>query len=206
MAQEAQGRTQAAPGGNHEIGSAALGGVGHLLGADRHQPGGRHAGTAQHPLRLQESGAGDHRHPVAAALAAGFEQQRDVEHHEGDAASRVPAQERALGGADQRMQDGLQPLERRPVAEDPPPQLGAVDGAAGGDARKRRLDRRHRLATRAQQGMGGGVGIVHGDAQAPQHGRRRALAHADGAGETEDLHHEIVTTETLTVGPQGEAS
>ena len=57
----------------------ALVGVGHLAGEDRVEFGGGHARPRQHPLALDFGRGGDDDDRVERALAAGLEQQGDVE-------------------------------------------------------------------------------------------------------------------------------
>lgn len=190
--QSAQGRTTPQAGLDHPIGPSALAGIGHLLGADGGQPGRAHARTPQDTLGLKEGGARHHRHPVATALAAGLEQQRDIEHHQIGTAPGMALQKLPLGRPHQRMQDRFEAAERLPVAEHAPTQLAAIDRAVFQDSRKRRLDRCHRLAAGAEQRMHGRIGIVHGNAHPAQHRRRRAFAHADRAGETEYFHGSFI--------------
>ena len=66
-------------GGNDEIGAAALLGVGHLAVADDVQLVVGHAMTGHHPLFLQESRTGQHGHGVAPPVAAGLEQQGNIQ-------------------------------------------------------------------------------------------------------------------------------
>ena len=98
----------------------------------------RHAGPRQHALALD---MGWRRHDddrIHARMAAGLEQQRNVQHdHLGAVRARV-FQEPALLVGHQRMDDGFQLLERGLViAGDVPGQLRAVDAAVASRCRER---------------------------------------------------------------------
>ena len=75
------------------------------------------------------------------AIAAGLEQERNIEHHDLLAARLGLGQQPPFGFVHQRMNDRLEPGERGAIAENTRGELGAIDLAARGRARKRRLDR-----------------------------------------------------------------
>ena len=76
------GGVQALAGVDHEVGPGALLGVGHLAGEDARRAWPRSCPGGPAPARAApRPGARDHHHRVDVALAAGLEQQRDVEHH-----------------------------------------------------------------------------------------------------------------------------
>ena len=129
-------------------------------------------------------------HVIAAPLAAGLEQQRDVEHHErlaprparrrrSAARPRAPADAGSLRAA---ATPPASPKTRRPSAARsmPPASLRTPGNAASTAA--------HRAAARRQQPMDRGVGIEQRHAEPPQHRRGGALAHADRAGQAENDH------------------
>ena len=166
--------------------------IGHLTGADRREPLGRHAGPAQRAVRLHERRRRHHGDRIAPPVAAGFEHERHVEHHQLAPRGRGPAQEPVLRLAHPRMQDGFEARGSVGIAEDA---LGervtidatstpALDDAAG----KRRLDRGDGGAAGADQPVDFGVGVEHRGAATPQRPRGGGLAHADRAGEPEDNH------------------
>ena len=96
------------------------------------------------------------------------------------------------------MHDRFEPLDRRAVADHALAELVAVDLAVRGRARKRRLDRRHRLAL--VKPMHDGIGVVHRHALLGEHFRRGRFSHAERAGETED-EHVVLPTHDLDRNP-----
>jgi hypothetical protein len=86
----------------------------------------RHAGALQHPRLLHFGRRRDHHHGVDALLAAGLEQERNVEHYD-VVAARLGLRQEPLSEAAQRVHDCFEPLERSRIDEDVA--SGAVDGA-----------------------------------------------------------------------------
>src|SRR5258706_1404422 len=78
-AQQAQTVALAEPCRNDDIGAPALFTVGHLARLDASQLFPGHARARHDPGQLDGAGCAYHQHPVAPALAPGFEQQRDVQ-------------------------------------------------------------------------------------------------------------------------------
>ena len=72
------------------------------------------------------------------------------------------------------------------IVEHARPELGAIDLAARGGARKRRLDRRRRLAL--IEAMHHRIGIVHRHAGLREEPGGRRLPHAERASQAEDEH------------------
>src|SRR5262245_21921191 len=129
--------------GRHdEIRPPALARIGHLACEDRGEALGRHAGAAEAARRLHEAGRADDDDAVAAPLAAGFVEERDVEDHQGRARGAGAVEETRLGGADARVQNRLEPAKRRRIAEDATAELAAVDPAVAEDAREGSRHRR----------------------------------------------------------------
>ena len=84
------------------------------------------------------------------------------------------------------MNDGFEPLERGVIAEHAGGQFVAINLAGGSGPRKRRLDRRHRLAL--VKPMHHGIGIMHGHAFLDEEARRGRFSHAERAGQAKDEH------------------
>jgi hypothetical protein len=84
------------------------------------------------------------------------------------------------------MDDRLQPLERRGIADDPSRQFFAIDATVLAGAREGRLDRCDRFAV--VERVDNRIGVEHGHAFFGEKPRRCALAHSDGAGESENQH------------------
>ena len=85
-----------------------------------------------------------------------------------------------------RMDDRLQLFQSSGIIEDPRSQLGAVDLAGFGGPGKGSLDRGYRLP--CIQAVHDGIGIVHRHAFLGKEARGGRLAHAQGAGQTDDEH------------------
>src|SRR6185503_2098335 len=81
-------RLESLPAIHDEIGSRALFRVGQLLGGERGELLLAHARALEHAGALHLGRRGHHHDRVAARLAAGFVQQRDVEHRHFGAAAR----------------------------------------------------------------------------------------------------------------------
>lgn len=165
--------------------------VRHLLAQDRLKFLRSHRGATEYPLALQKGRGGDHDDGVAAALAAGLEQQRNIEGDQRQAPPRRPPEERLLGVAHQRMQDGFEPPEGGSVAEHPCAEGAPVDRPVDDHARERRRDWRHGPTAAAEQAVHHGIGIMDGDAEAAKLRGRGALAHADRTGEADDDHRYV---------------
>ena len=126
---------------------------------------------------------------VAAPLAAGLEQQRDIEHHQPAALAPGPGEEAALGRAHQRMQDPLQALEGGRIGEDLAAQGDAVDGAVLSTPGKAAATAATAAPPRPEQAMDGLVGVMHGDAAAGAASRAAVrFAHAHRSRQAEDDH------------------
>src|SRR6185437_11159663 len=76
---------EALAGVDDEMGAGALLLVGHLTGEDAVELGFAHPFARQDPLALHIGRRGDHDDGVHVSLAAGLEEQRDVEHHDRNA-------------------------------------------------------------------------------------------------------------------------
>ena len=131
----------------------------------------------------------NHGHGIDAAIAAGLEQQRHVEHHQlGSGAAGAP-QEPLLARAHQRMHDGFERAQPIGLADHRPTEHGAVDAAGGaataGESRDHGCDR---LPSGCEQGVHLGVGIEHRHAERSEPVGGAALAHGDRAGEAEHDH------------------
>ena len=153
-----------------------------------------HAWPGEHALTLEHAWGRDQEHGIIfPAAAETLEQQRHVQHHEFDPAPGTSVQKLAPGTKDQRMQDHLEPPERRCVAKYPRAQRFAVDAALWvRDTRKGFEHGRNRVAARRHQQMDLTVGVEDRNPQPAQHHRRRAFPHADRAGQA-DLFHEAST-------------
>ena len=98
-------------------------------------------GRSSTRARCTSAGADTTTTASTALLAAGLEQQRNVEH---DHAARLRfglGQKSLSGLAHQRMHDRFEPLAAPAIAEHALAELAAIDLAVVGRARKRRLDR-----------------------------------------------------------------
>ena len=103
-----QGRAPAEAAGNNEIGPTQLFVVGHLTGTMGGEALWRHVRSRENAHRLDQRRRPYDCHRVAAPVAPGLEQQRDVEHGNADAARGGAAQKADLFLAHQRMQDAFE--------------------------------------------------------------------------------------------------
>ena len=176
------------PRAHHEIRAPALLGVGHLP-----CDGGIDLGLVPPPprpqaRRLDRTRCRDDDDEIGPPLAAGFEQQRHIQHHGTDAGAPGAGEKATLGGAHQRMHDALQAPECPWFAHHRRAQGGAVDDAVADRAGKRCRNRPHRAPTGALQCMHGGVGIEHRNPGTAKTGGGGGFAHADAAGEPDHAH------------------
>ena len=123
------GDRAAQSGGDHHLGAATLLGVRHLFRQDSRQAGFRHPRTGHYTLPLDPFRGTDHRHQVATLVAAALQQQRNVQHRQLDAPPPARGQEPFGGAPHQRVDDRLQPGQRRRIAEHAGTECGPVDGA-----------------------------------------------------------------------------
>jgi hypothetical protein len=108
-----------------------------LLFQDRSQANRGHAGSPQHPLALHQGRCRYHEDIITPTIAAGFEQQRDIEHGERLAPGSGTIEKPLLRGGDHRMKDLLEPLERSRIPEYPLPEKSPIDPSGCGlNARK----------------------------------------------------------------------
>src|SRR3546814_14779056 len=106
---------------------------------------------------------------VIAGAVVPLEQQRDVEHHESIAARRRRFEKLLPRLADQRMHDGLEPADRRAIAEHQLRQDGTVDPGRADRFRESRPPRFDRRAARGIEPMHGGIGVAPPHAPRPPH-------------------------------------
>ena len=150
----------------------------------------RHAGPLQHARALHVRRRRHHHHRVDPRIAAGLEQERNVEHRDRLAARLRLRQKFPLRLVHQRMHDRLQPPERIRIAQHARAELHAVDLAARHRAGKRRLDQRHRLAF--VQTMHHRIGVMHRHARFGEEARGGGFAHSERAGQAEHEHCRIL--------------
>src|SRR5688572_17659191 len=98
----------------------------------------------------------------------------------------MQTQERLARCAHRRMNDRLEPGQRRRIAKHRRTELGAVDALAAGRTRKGALDCSQELAVGPLHPPHLGIGVEHRHAAPFEHVRDRRLAHPDRAGEPED--------------------
>ena len=189
------GKTEA--GVDDEIGALALHRIGHLTGQYRLELSLRHLAAGHDALPLHIRRRCNHSYYIGPLVAAGFEQQRDVEDDDVRLVRDRFFQKGAVGLGDDGMDDALELFHRIGIFRDLAAQLGAVDPAVfADDPRKRPLDGRNGLAARRIGGVNRSVGVVHGDAARSEHRRGGRFTHADGACEGE-LDHARAATASL---------
>jgi len=187
-AQHTQAIGLAATGLNDEIGPPTFFAIGHLFPANAIEPISGHARAPEYALALQETRRGDDDDRIHAPLGAGFEQKRDVEHDQRLATTGAERQERALGLANQRMQDVFETFEGGRVLGHSRPQYGPVYLAVLHGAGKPFGNGANRVTADRHGLVNGGVGIVHRKAHTPQLPGRQRFPHPDRAGQADDDH------------------
>src|SRR6266487_2814350 len=144
----------------------------------------RHAWAFEGARALHVRRRGDHHHRVDALLAAGFEQEGNVQHCNFLATRFGFGEQAPLRLLHEGVNDGLEPFQRCAVAEDTCRELIAIDLAACGCAGKCRLNRRRSFPV--VEAMHHRVGVVYGNTFLGKEARRRRLSHAERAGEAEN--------------------
>jgi hypothetical protein len=135
--QSAQGQVPTQPGRHDEIGASPFLGIRHLLFQNGSQANRCHAGAPQHPLALHQGRCRHHEDIITPAIAAGFKQQRNIQHGKRLAPGAGVIEKPLLSGGDHRMKDLLQPLERSRIPEYPLPEKSPIDPPGCGlNARK----------------------------------------------------------------------
>jgi hypothetical protein len=167
--QTALGERPTQPGWDNHIGPRALVPIRHLFRQNRVECRRRHPGSRQNPQALKKRGRTDHRHQITAQVRAPFQQQRDIQHHDGGATPPVRAQKRQGFSRHQRVQKSLEPRQCGGISENPTSQCASVHRAILGHSRKRRLDSVHRRPARRHQRMHGRIGVMNRDPHPPQH-------------------------------------
>ena len=124
---------------------------------------------------------------MTPAIAASFEQQRDIEHGKRLALGSGATEKPLLRGGDHRMKDLLEPLERIRIPEYPRPEKPSIDPSGCGlNARKGGRDLLDGSTPLRQQPVDDSVGVEYRDSELPHHLRGSAFAHPDRAGKAEN--------------------
>ena len=177
---------QALVGLNHEIGFGALVHIRYLAGVDGFEFFERHAFAGQHSGALNIGRRRDHHNRIDPRGAAGFEQERDVEDNDFIAALDGAIQKAAFRLAHQRVDDGLEPLERGLVSREEGRKHCAIHAAVCHDLRESLANRLHCRAVPVVKRVHHGIGIVDRNSQPGEQFGGFCLAHADGPGEPDD--------------------
>jgi len=127
--QSAQGQVPTQPGRHDEIGASPFLGIRHLLFQNGSQANRCHAGAPQHPLALHQGRCRHHEDIITPAIAAGFKQQRNIQHGKRLAPGAGVIEKPLLSGGDHRMKDLLQPLERSQIPDPAEAKMGAENDA-----------------------------------------------------------------------------
>ena len=169
------------------MGAGPLLRVGQLLGEDGVQPLRRHPRSSQHPFALHGRRRTGHHDGVDVGVAAGLEQQRDIQDDDVRAVGLGLLEETDPVASHQRVDDGVEALEFVRLAEHGLAQRLAVDLAVLDHARKRRANRPDRRAALVVEGVDRRVGVVDRHARLAEHRRGRRLAHAVTTEQRDDL-------------------
>jgi len=153
-----------------------------------------HSRPAHHAFALQTQRRRNDQREINAVDPAAFEQERYVEHDKRFAPGTGTGDESRFSAPDHRMEDPLEPAQRRRVAEHPPAQLPAIDAARlVADIGKRRFDRPNRGPTRSEQPVNLRVGVEYRHAEPAQRRRGVAFPHPDRAGKAENNHRDAAS-------------
>jgi hypothetical protein len=186
--QDSQGVIARQPGLDHQIGPAPLFPIRHLAGDDRRDVGFTHVPAQRDAVDLERARGRDDDDGIDPHLAAGLEQQRDIQHHRSTGGPPRPLHEGAFIGFDHRMQDMFQPGERLAVAEHGLTQRDSIDSSALRGSRKRRLDRFHRSAASRLRPVHREIGVEHWDARPAEGSGSGGFSHTDAAGQADYSH------------------
>jgi len=121
----------------------------------------------------------DQIHPL---LGAGFEQQRNVQNAETRADSAGTRQEGALGLAHQRVHDGFQTAQLRPVGEHQMAQYISIESMRADRGGKGRSQGRDCAAVRRLKSTDHRIGVENRDTRAAIKAGGGGFAHGDAAG------------------------
>ena len=108
-----------------------------------------HALASPQSRHCSQAGADTTATAIAEALAAGLEQQRNIENDQRLALPPRPAEERLALTRHQRVQDAFERGERRGLAENTRAEGATIDRAIPDHAGKRRVDHRNRQTAAA---------------------------------------------------------
>ena len=146
----------------------------------------RHGAARQNPLTLAFRAGRDNNHGIDALLAAGFEQQRDIHHHDGSAGALGFGQEFLAGGAEHRVNDLLKLLDGGRIVHHLGGKFGAIDLAVDGGAGKRGFHRGRRLAF--IDFVNRRICVIDRDTRFHKQFCGGGFSHSDRAGQSEDPH------------------
>jgi len=139
--------------------------------------------------RCRKVGAGHDDDRIAAPRRAALEEQRDIEDDEaGRGAAPCGARKRRSSCRTSGWRIASSRRSAARSGKTSAPSFGRSMPRGPETPGNGRLDRGDRRAARTEQPVDRGIGVMHGNAEPAQHRCRRALAHADRAGEAEDDH------------------
>ena len=153
--------------------------VAHLAGFQAFELVLGHARPGQHTFALDMLGRGGHHHSIH--LGAGFQQQRNIQQHDGPIRRR---QELFAPLGHQGMHQSFQPRQRAGITGEGFGQRRPIHHATLGGARIGRLD--HRRCFAGIKFMDHRIGVEHRNAFGGEQLGGLAFAHADRAGQADD--------------------
>ena len=126
---------------------------------------------------------------MAAPLATGLEQQRDVKHDDRGAAAIRLGEKPPFRTRDERVEDRLEPSKGRPIGKHAATQPAAIDAARfGTDIGKGRGDGPGRGTVWFEEPMHHPIGIEQRQAKCTEHRGGGAFAHSDRTGQPKHDH------------------
>lgn len=183
-------------GAHHQVGVTPLLDVRHLSGDQRRNLSRCHPAAQAHAGLLNVPWCGYHHNKVGQTIAAGFQQQRDVENHRGFSTSPGTGEEPNFFLMHQRVQDAFEPAQGRRIGDNHLSQCSAVDCAVPHGPGKGRFDGAYRSSAARLQPVHDRVGIKDRNMCAPKNRRRRRLTHPNPAGKADHPHGVIRSAST----------
>lgn len=176
------------PGRHHEIGPSPLFPIRQLP----RDYGGNfirlHLSPLPQPGRLHRARRGNDDDEVHPPLAAGLEEQRNVEHDERAPRAPCTLHEAPLRFLDEGVQDRFEFFEARGVLGDERTERRPIDGARRDGARKRPADRTDRASASPLERVHGTIRVENRDARAAEHPGDRRFAHGDATRQPDHAH------------------
>lgn len=147
-----------------------------------------HLSPLPQPGRLHRARRGNDDDEVHPPLAAGLEEQRDVEHDERPSLAPRALNEAPLRFLDEGVQDRFEFFEARGVLGDERTKRRPIDGARRDGPGKRPSDRADRAPAPPFERVHGAIRVEDRSARAAEHPRDRRFPHGDAPRKPDHAH------------------